>query len=132
MLPISRRAAAALARASLEALLRELDADSAGKRLDVLIAELRERIGTPLWQLITALRVVGNDSLHSEAGELVALFLDSSHDVAVEPLFGAINEIVEQVITRPKKAEELYNMIPESKRADAERKASAAPNKPGS
>ncbi len=124
VLPVSRRAAAALARASLEALLRELDSQSAGKRLDDLVAELRTRVGETLWQLLTALRVVGNDALHSESGDLVVLFLNGDRDVAVEPLFGAINEIVEQVITQPKTARELYKMIPEGKRATAEKKAS--------
>lgn len=130
VLPISRRAAAALARASLEALLRELDTQSQGKRLDDLIAELRTRIGKTLWQLLTALRVVGNDALHSDSDGLVVLFLNGDRDVAVEPLFGAINEIVEQVVTQPAKANQLYAMIPEGKRATAERKASNGPAKP--
>lgn len=110
--------------------MRELDVESAGKRLDELIAELRTKIGETLWQLLTALRIVGNDALHSGSGDLVVLFLNSDRDVVVEPLFGAINEIVEQVITQPKKARELYEMIPEGKRVAAEKKASLGSAEP--
>jgi hypothetical protein len=123
VLPVSRRAAAALARASLERLLRALpDADSKA-RLDDLIAALGQRVSHRLWQILTALRYLGNDTLHAESeSELVALYLEGDGATVVEPVFGAINAIVEEVIVQPKVADNLYSMIPEGVRATAERK----------
>jgi hypothetical protein len=126
VLPHSRRAAAALARASLERFLREFENAPPKQRLDELIASLSGRIPEPLWKLLTALRVVGNDSLHSDTDELVVLYLDGGESEVIEPLFGAINSLVEQLITLPAKADALYGMIPQAKRDDAERKAEVA------
>ena len=124
VLPISRRASAALARATLERLLRSLDDDSKGERLDELIARLSGRVTAPLWKLLTALRVVGNDTLHGSGGEdLVVLYLEGDASKVAEPFFGAINSVVEELITQPAAAEALYSMLPQAKRADAERKA---------
>lgn len=123
VLPISRRASAALVRATLERLLRELDPDNGGKRLDELIAQLRGQIREPLWKFLTAIRIVGNDSLHSEEGELAVLYLRGDSDEIVEPLFEAVNTLVEELVTQPAKAEELYRLIPQTKRDAAEKKA---------
>lgn len=127
VLPISRRASAALVRATLERLLRELDPDHRGKRLDELIAQLRGQIREPLWKFLTAIRVVGNDTLHAEEGELAVLYLGGDTDEIIEPLFEAVNTLIEELVTQPAKAEALYALIPEAKRDAAERKSRTAP-----
>lgn len=128
VLPISRRASAALARATLERLLRNIEDGTKDERLDELIARLSGRVTAPLWKLLTALRVVGNDTLHGSGTEdLVALYLEGDASEVAEPFFGAINSVVEELITQPAAAEALYSLLPETKRAEAERKASRAP-----
>jgi hypothetical protein len=123
VLPVSRRAAAALARAALERLLRALPEAESKARLDDLIAALAPRVSNRLWQTLTALRVLGNDTLHANAdSDLVALYLEGDGAVVAEPIFGAINAIVEEVIVQPRVAEDLYAMIPESIRVAAELK----------
>jgi len=125
--PLSRRASAALARAALERLLREEAGASPKDRLDDLIAHLRNRIGDPLWQLLTTIRYVGNTTLHGDDGqELVALFLEGSDADVAEPMLGAMNALVEELITQPAKAASLYAMIPEGVRKSAEDKARGA------
>jgi hypothetical protein len=128
VLPTSRRAAAALARATLERLLRGLESADSKQRLDGLVAGLSGKVGEPLWKLLTALRVIGNDTLHVGDTEIVTLFLEGDAAEVAEPFFGAINAVVEELITQPRKAAELYALIPQSKREDAERKATAASN----
>lgn len=122
-LPVSRRAAAALARACLESLLRHLDTSNKPKRLDEMLASMKSQLGDDLWMLLTALRVVGNDALHGDSDDLVLLFLDSEVDVVIEPLFGAINAIVEKEIAQPARTRALYDLVPERKRQTAEAKA---------
>ncbi|MFD6053345.1 DUF4145 domain-containing protein [Agromyces sp. NPDC060279] len=121
VLPYSRRAAAALARASLEALLRELEESGSRKNLQTRIGELQDKINPALWKVLTALRVVGNDALHGDQDDLVVLYLSGEPAEVVEPFFGAINQLVEELITQPRKAEELYALIPDAKREAAER-----------
>jgi hypothetical protein len=129
--PHSRRASAALARATLELLLREHTQDQ-DTRLDGLIANLHGQVQESLWKFLTAIRVVGNDVLHGGVDEgLVVVYLDGESDEVAEPLFAAINSLVEQLITQPRKADELYMRLPEGKRAEAERKAAAADGRSG-
>lgn len=125
VLPISRRAAAALARASLETLLRRLPGANPKHRLTDLIAGLQGKVTGPLWQLLTGLRYIGNTSLHGSGADedspLVALFLEGEASEIVDPFFGAINTLVEELITQPAKIGALYEMIPESVRTQAEK-----------
>jgi len=123
VLPHSRRAAAALARAALESLLKELDESGGHKNLQTRIGELQGKVNASLWQVLTALRVVGNDSLHGDEDDLVILYLEGDAAEVVEPFFGAINALVEELITQPRKAQELYALIPQAKRDAAERAA---------
>ncbi len=122
----SRRAAAALARASLEALLKHQFPESQAKNLQTRIGELESKVNSSLWRVLTALRVVGNDSLHGDHDDLVVMYLTGDAAEVVEPFFGAINALVEELITQPRKADELYNLIPPAKREAAERAATAA------
>ncbi len=128
--PVSRRAAAALARACLESLLRDIEPANKSKRLDEMLASMKTRLGDDLWQLLTALRVVGNDVLHGDRDDLVLLLLDGEADVLIEPLFGAINTIVDKEIAQPARTQALYDLIPQAKRQAAEAKAIKADSAP--
>lgn len=121
----SRRAAAALVRAALETLLKELDPSDRRKNLQTRIADLHGRINSSLWKALTALRVVGNDSLHGEEDELVAMYLTGDAAEIVEPFFVALNALVEELVTQPRKADEIYQLIPPEKREAAERTAAS-------
>lgn len=121
VLPVSRRAAAALARASMEALLKELDGTPGRKNLQDRLGALHSKVSPELWKVLTALRVVGNDALHGDDDALVTLYLVEEDSGVVRALFAAINEVVHELVTRPREWEELYALIPESKREAAER-----------
>jgi hypothetical protein len=127
VLPSSRRAAAALARASLEALLKEVDETPDVRRdLNTRIGELHDRINSGLWKVLTALRVVGNDALHGHDGALIAVYLDEGDAQVADAFFVAINQLVDELITRPRNAENLYALIVQGQRESAERAARAA------
>ncbi|QHC71034.1 DUF4145 domain-containing protein [Rathayibacter sp. VKM Ac-2801] len=121
--PHSRRAAAALARASLERFLRSRDGADPKARLADLIGDLKGQVTSPLWKLLTAIRYIGNTSLHRDAddNELVALFISGDAADVIVPFFGAINMLVEELITAPNRSEAIYLMIPEGVREIAER-----------
>ncbi|WP_430645142.1 DUF4145 domain-containing protein [Agromyces sp. GXS1127] len=118
--PDSRRASAALARAALESLLLETDQSGRKKNLQTRIGELKGKVNEPLWQVLTAPRILGNDSLHGGEDDLVVLYLDGNDAEIVEAIFGAVNALVEELITQPRKARALYELIPEAKRSAAE------------
>lgn len=126
VLPHSRRAAAALVRGSLERLLRaHLGSND---RLDEMIAALSTQVSRALWQILTAVRVLANTSLHrdDEAPELLELFLEGDLAEVVDPYFIAINLLVEELIAAPAQAAELFATLPAAKREEAERKAQRA------
>ena len=64
------------------------------------------------------LRVIGNESVHPGT-----IDLDADADL-VPALFGLVNVIVEQVITRPKHVASLYAKLPDAKREAIERRNS--------
>lgn len=117
----SRRAAAALARAALESFLKSRDEQPSHRNLQTRVGELRDQISGSLWQVLTALRIVGNDSLHGGEDGLVYLYLSNEDADLAEAFFGALNQLVEELVTVPARAAELYGMIPEAKREAAER-----------
>lgn len=123
VLPLSPRAAAALARASMEAQLKHLLPNSTARDLQQRIGELQEHVRPHLWKLLTTLRVVGNDVLHSNADGAVALDVTGADADVIVPLLGAINMLVEEVVTQPREAEALYEKIPKGKRDAAEQAA---------
>lgn len=122
--PHSRRASAALARAALEALLKQLDA-SPRIALDDRIAKVQSQVSQPLGQLLTIVRHVGNKALHGadDTDELVALVLDGEDAEVLEVLFEAINGLVDELITRPQNVSSMYAKVPASIREAAEAKA---------
>ncbi|WP_433584578.1 DUF4145 domain-containing protein [Microbacterium hydrocarbonoxydans] len=129
VLPLSRRAGAALVRAALEKQVRILDLDAPkGARLDDHIARLSTRVSKPLGELLDVIRHVGNAALHgSENDDLVIMYLsdDVAADEIAELLFDAINDLVDELVARPEKTSALWSKLPDGVRATIERKRGA-------
>lgn len=116
---VSRRAGAAMARATLERLLKEIDADApTGLKLDGLIQRASSAVSASLSDILDVIRHVGNKALH-EGGEpdnVVVLVLDEDNVAIVELLFDAINDLVDELITKPARAKALADQLPQSVR----------------
>ena len=110
ILDISPRGAAALLRLAVEKICTELGAegDNINQRIAYLVGQ-----GLPplVQQALDAVRVIGNEAVHP--GQLD---LRDDRDTASK-LFGLVNFIAEDRITRPKQIAGLFDMIPEGKRA---------------
>lgn len=126
VLPISRRAGAALIRAALEKQVRQLDIDAPkGTKLDGHIARISTRVSTPLAELLDVIRHVGNSSLHGSGDdELVYLYLNPDGGTAdiAELLFDAINDLVDELVARPAAARTLWEKLPEGVRNNIKKK----------
>jgi len=109
ILPRSPRGAAALLRLVIQKLLPHLGAKKKG--IDAAIGELvaSGAIKTPIQRALDTVRVIGNESVHP--GEMN---LKDDRETALA-LFRIINLIVETVITEPKRLDELYATLPQSK-----------------
>lgn len=120
---VSRRAGAALARATLEALLRHVDPDAGKVNLDERMARMESRLSSTLWDTLDLVRHVGNKALHVSGApdEAVVLVLDED-DVEVGPaLFEIINDVVDETIAKEQKRSRLAELIPEGVRDGVER-----------
>ena len=103
----SPRGATALLRLSLQLLLKQLGKE--GGNINNDIKELVENGLSPkIQQALDLLRVVGNNAVHP--GQIN---LDDNRDVAIK-LFKILNIIANEMITKPKEIETLYeDVIPE-------------------
>lgn len=103
----SPRSAAALLRLAIELLLKQIG--SPGKSINDIISKLVEQgLHPKLQQSLDILRVVGNNAVH--AGQID--FNDSSE--IANRLFVLINVISDDMISKPKEIEALYNSLPEN------------------
>lgn len=119
---VSRRAAAALARATLERLLKHLDTDAGRVTLADRIDRIAAQVSRPLARLLSVLRFVGNDALHGDgASEVLVLVLDEDTTASMELMFQAINDVVDELIARPSEIDALYEALPEGVRARADK-----------
>jgi hypothetical protein len=109
ILPRSPRGAAALLRLVIQKLLPHLGATK--KSIDAAIGELvaSGTIKTPIQKALDTVRVIGNESVHP--GEMN---LKDDRETALG-LFRITNLIVETAITEPKRLDELYASLPQSK-----------------
>ncbi len=104
----SPRGAAALLRLCIQHLCVELG--ESGKNIDKDIGSLVSKGMNPLVQkALDVVRVIGNESVHP--GEID---LNDNRDTAVQ-LFSLVNLVCEQMISHPKRVEDLYQGLPESK-----------------
>lgn len=124
ILDLSPRGAASLLRLAVEKICIEIGAQ--GKTIDQRIADLVAK-GLPkqVEQALDAVRVIGNEAVHP--GQLD---LRDDRDTAVN-LFGLVNFIAEDRISRPKQIAALYEMIPEGKRQAIEERNTKAQGKVG-
>ena len=123
---VSKRAGAALARATLERLLKALDRDAPKKsRLDDYIARVIPNVNVATGKLLTLIRHVGNKSLHVEEipDDAIVLLLNDDDAQLLGVIFQTINDVVDELITRPKQVALLYDAVPITVRAAAEAKA---------
>lgn len=127
---ISRRAGAALARASLERLLKTVDPVTGRPTLEDRIERILPRVSDGLADMLTVIRHAGNKSLHVEdqPDEVMVLVLDPEETEIVEMIFTAVNNAVEELITRPQKTSGLFSKVPEAvrKKVEAAKAAKAA------
>lgn len=113
----SPRAAAALLRLLTESLLRTITGDSA--RLDANIAALVKdgKLNETTRKLADYLRITGNDMVHP--GQIDA---DPDAQRRVGMMFPFVNLLVDRLIAQPAIIDELYEQLPESKRAATDRR----------
>lgn len=123
VMAVSRRAGAALARATLESLLKVLrPAEPRGTRLERRIENVAKEVSSPLARLLTVVRHAGNKALHVEDNpdDLTVLVLDPLDDQVAEVIFTAINDLVDELVTRPALADSLFERLPDAVRARLE------------
>lgn len=115
ILDLSPRGAAALLRLGIQKLCKELG--QAGKNINTDIAALVALgLSSRIQKALDALRVIGNEALHPGT-------IDLRDDRATaESLFRLMNLIVEKMISEEKHVDQVYNLLPESKRAEIERR----------
>ncbi|WP_170412834.1 DUF4145 domain-containing protein [Ruegeria arenilitoris] len=113
----SPRASAALLRLALQHLLIELG--GTGKDINSDINSLIDNgLDDDTAKTMHALRIIGNESVHPGV-----ISVDDEPYIA-EGLFDLLNQVVDQLISRPKRRKELWDKLPASKREHVEKKLS--------
>lgn len=114
---ISPRAGAALARATLELLLKTLDPmdgkQDLAKRIDHVLAVVRAT--SSLGQMLTVIRHSGNKSLHIEEhpDAIMVQILDPEQPGILALIFQSINDLVEELVAQPERVAALFEDVPE-------------------
>ena len=120
----SPRGAAALLRLAIQKLCKHLGEPGENINADVG-ALVAKGLDTHIQEALDAVRVIGNESVHP--GEMD---LKDDCETAVA-LFGLVNLIVEDMISRKKRISAVYSKLPASKLKGIQgRDAKAKPNKP--
>jgi hypothetical protein len=120
---LSPRGAAALLRLAIDKLTTHLGAS--GRTVDDRIGDLVAKgLDDRVQQMLDSVRVVGNETVHP--GQI---------DLRDDPnlaawLFWLVNEIVEEMITKPNRVAAIYNSLPESKRLGIENRDLAVRSTP--
>jgi len=115
----SPRGAAALLRLCIQKLCKHLLA--VGRTIDEQIAFLvGNGLNTTVKKSLDIVRVIGNEAVHPGV-----IDLKDDHDTAVR-LFELVNAISDQMISHPKKVDEMYRKLPPEKREAIDRRDSGA------
>ena len=115
VLSTSPRAAAALARAVLERLLKLVDQDASPKlKLDGRIQRVQKEVSASLGRMLDVIRHGGNQALHGadDSDGIVVLILDPGDTTIVDFFFESINDLVDELITKPRRRTELVDALP--------------------
>lgn len=111
----SPRSAAALLRLAIEELLKTIL--NSGKSINYDIGKLvKNGLHPKIQKALDILRVVGNNAVH--AGQID---INDNPDIA-NKLFLLINVIADDMITKPKEIDELYDSLPEADRQTIEKR----------
>jgi len=115
---LSPRGAAALLRLAIQKLCKHLG--GRGKNLnDDIAALVRKGLDMRVQQALDVVRVIGNDAVHPGQINL------NDNPERTHTLFFLVNEIANEMITKPKRLQELYDQLPERDRENiAKRDAS--------
>lgn len=119
---ISPRGAAALLRLAIQKLCKFLG--GRGKNIDEDIAFLvKNGLDVRVQRSLDIVRVIGNEAVHPGQVDL------RDDTKTAEQLFSLVNIIADAMITQPRHIEEMYEGLPESKRAAIERRDASDPTK---
>jgi len=111
----SPRGAAALLRLAIQKLIVELG--ESGKNLNNDIGNLvKNGLPTRIQEALDGVRLIGNNAVHP--GQID---VDDNPQIALS-LFTLVNLIVENMITRMKKVDELYELLPNTAKEQIERR----------
>lgn len=115
IMQLSPRGAAAMLRLAIQKLCKELGGK--GKNIDEDIAAfVKGGLDVRIQRSLDIVRVIGNEAVRP--GQV-----DLRDDVATaEKLFALVNIIADAMISQPKHIEEMYAVLPDSKRAAIERR----------
>lgn len=103
----SSRASAALARLAIEILVNDIEKE--GNNLNQKIGNLVNKgLSEQIQKALDSVRIIGNNAVHP--GEII---IDDNFELA-KSLLMLVNIIVEELISRPKKINEIYNMLPQT------------------
>lgn len=118
----SPRGAAAILRLAVEKLVAMLGAKS--KNLNAAVQELVDRgLDVRIQKALDAVRVIGNQQVHPGTLDI----RDKPETVAA--LFEAINLVVDEMISKDKKVNALYDLLPDSKKVQIESRAARGETK---
>ncbi|QYF74139.1 DUF4145 domain-containing protein [Cryobacterium sp. PAMC25264] len=116
VMAVSRRAGAALARATLERLLKTLD-DTPPKNANLAarIDAVHGKVSSSLGEMLTVIRHVGNQALHGSetTDDSVLLILDETQTELVDLIFESINELVDELVTKPEASKRFLSLVPQ-------------------
>ena len=114
----SPRASAALLRLGIENLCHELGEE--GTLNECIAALVQKGINTKIKLALDYCRVIGNNAVHPGQIDLE----DDSNKVFI--LFDLVNDIADEMITKPREMQEKYSSLPASVRKGIEKRDSSA------
>lgn len=129
VLPHSKRAAAALCRAALERLVRHLTQNMPQKvNLHGRLIALRETVSTSTIRALAIVKHTGNTALHGQDDDdrSAVIYLDEDDETIAGVFFTAINALADELITKPREVDNLFQTLPEGVRRSVEAEASSA------